>query len=166
MLVKIEHLLFKRSHVIPLSQLKGHITYIGKKALQTNPYFDNELNQTTKSRFIKRLNSLPSRGNDCAYRMIIHFTREVSSQNEDILKQSIRQSMNDLQELTGYRLDWLGINHFEHFSPHTHLIISGYTNENRGKINLHSHHFLQLEKSLISYLSKAVKNGYSLTKPS
>lgn len=168
MLVKIEHLIFKRSHVIPLTQLKGHITYIGKKALRTNPYFDYELNQTTKSRFIKLLNSLPSKGNDCGYRMIIHFNKEVLGHDEEVLKEYIRMSMGELQELMGQSLDWLGINHFSHDDrlPHTHLIISGYNRESKGRVNLNSYHFLQLEKSLISYLSKAVKNGYSLTKPS
>ncbi|MBM0066825.1 hypothetical protein [Alkalicoccobacillus gibsonii] len=157
--IKIEHLLFKRSHVIPLTQLKGHITYIGKKVLRKEAFFDHNHNQTTKDHFVKLLNNLPSKGNDCGYRMIIHFNKEVLGHDEDVLKEVIRMSMNDLEELMGQSLDWLGINHFsaDDRLPHTHLIISGYNRESKVRVNLNSYHFLQLEKGLISYLSKAVK---------
>ncbi|MEK4563796.1 hypothetical protein MKX54_03795 [Alkalihalobacillus sp. FSL R5-0424] len=158
MLVKIEHILFKRSHVIPLTQLKGHITYIGKKVSGNTPYFDHEHNQTSKTRFIKLLNSLPSKGNDCGYRIVIHFNREGLGYDEESIKQFIRMSMDDLQKLIGYRIDWLGINHFSHEdgSPHTHLIICGYSLKNQVKINLNSYHFLQLEKSLLTQFSSNI----------
>ncbi|MFK3938023.1 hypothetical protein ACI2JA_11025 [Alkalihalobacillus sp. NPDC078783] len=90
--------------------------------------------------------------------MIIHVSREISGFDDECIKEWIRMSMNDLQEIVGHRMDWLGINHFAHEdgSPHTHLIICGYSLNSQMRMDLNSYHFLQLEKSLHSHFSSSL----------